>query len=501
MIWRTQKTPEIVAAVDLGSNSFHMIVARLQNGELNVIDRMREMVRLAAGLDKKRRITAEARERALGCLERFGQRLRDMPPGSVRAVGTNTLRSARDSEDFLQAAEQALGHTIEIISGVEEARLIYLGVARSLADDTGRRLVMDIGGGSTELIVGERFKPIHMDSLYMGCVSMSREFFADGTITRKRINRADIAARMELEPVEAIYRGMGWTEAIGASGTIRAVAAVVHLARWADGVITAASLDRLVDALATAGHVDKLTLPGLDPERAPVFPGGAIILRAAFDALGIDKMQVADGALREGLLYDLLGRIRHEDVRSNSVNALATRYHVDAAQAQRVRDTALQCLDQTAETWGLAEEWPEQMLAWAAQLHEIGLDIAHSKYHKHGAYVVENTDLLGFSRQEQKLLAALVRGHRRKLPVTVIRTFPGKLFAAVQYLTVLLRLSVLLHRSRSPDPVADFTLQARKDGLVVEFPAGWLEAHPLTRADLEEEAVFLAAAGFSLTIA
>ncbi len=486
-----------VAAVDLGSNSFHLIVARNIDGQLHVLDRLREMVQLAAGLDARNRLSAEAQANALACLERFGQRLRGMEPGSVRAVGTNTLRRARNGRQFLAAAQRALGHPIEVISGQEEARLIYLGVAHSRADDQGRRLVMDIGGGSTELIIGERFEPLHMESLYMGCVSMSRAHFPDGVLRMRNFRQALTAARLELQPVEAYFRRIGWEVSTGASGTIRAVASVVRAASSSADDITLPALHKIRDALLAAGHTDRLQLPGLSAERVPVFPGGFVILLAAFEALGIERMGVAEGALREGLLYDLHGRIQHEDVRERTIQALTARYHLDLEQAARVEATACDLLAQSEAAWGLGDEAAHD-LTWAARLHEIGLTIAHNHYHKHGAYLVENSDLPGFSRQEQELIAALIRGHRRKVPLAVFKALgDGRGEIAIK-LCVLLRIAALLHRSRVAVQIPPIRLVAGKKSLSLEFPEGWLDQHPLTRADLECEAGFLTAAKFRL---
>ncbi len=485
----SEGTSGSVAAVDLGSNSFHMVVARPVNGHLNVVDRLREPVRLAAGLDADNQLDAEAQKRAIACLERFGQRLRDMPPGSVRAVGTNTMRKARNSDELLEAAAAALGHPIEIISGLEEARLIYLGVSHSLPDSQGRRLVMDIGGGSTELIIGERFEPHYMESLYMGCVSVSQGYFADGTITAKSMRRAEIAAGQELQPVEQSYRRLGWASAVGSSGTIRAVGDVVQAMGWSEGGITLPALKKLREALIAAGDVGKLgALQGLPPERAPVFPGGVAILLATFEALGIEQMQVSDGALREGLLYDLMGRIRHEDVRERTITGLSERYHVDKGQARRVEATLLHCLGQVADAWKLDQECAASLLQWAAQLHEIGLAVAHSGYHKHGAYLLEFSDMPGFSRQEQRLLAVLVRGHRRKFANTLFKDLPEAQRERIMRLTVLLRLAVLLHRSRADAELPPLSLHADGKNLFLAFPTGWLDQHPLTQADLAQEA-------------
>lgn len=475
-----------------------MVVANLRKGELVIVDRLREMVRLAAGLTPARSLSLEAQHKAIDCLQRFGQRLRDMPPGSVRAVGTNTLRIARNANQFLLLAEQALGHPIEIISGIEEARLIYQGVAQSLATDGKRRLVMDIGGGSTEYIIGIDKTPMQKESLRMGCVSISLAHFPDGKITAKRFKRAVIAAQMELEPFVKTFRSGCWDEAVGASGTIRTVEKLLLTNGWSKDGLTPEGLNRLVDALLAAGHYDKLQFPDLSPDRRPILPGGLAILYATFKSLRIPHMKVADGALREGLLYDLLGRIKHEDIRARTVAALASRYHVDQEHAARVHQTAQDFLGQIAPAGGVDRETAEQWLDWAAQLHEIGLDIAHSQYHKHGAYIIENADLPGFSRQDQKLLATVVRAHRRKFPVKLFKELVAPWNLAAKPMTLLLRLAVLLNRSRQPTPLPAIALSLSDTRVELHFPTDWLENHPLSAADLKQEALNLSAAGIVL---
>ncbi len=487
-----------VAAVDLGSNSFHMIVARARSGDVLVLDRLREMVQLAAGLDSSRRLSRDAQLRALDCLRRFGQRVMYMAPQRVRAVGTNTFRSAHDAQEFLIQAEAALGHPIETISGIEEARLIYQGVVHGLASPAGRKLVVDIGGGSTELIAGESFDAVRMESLYLGCVSMSRTYFNDGEITSRRWKRAELAAHQEFESVQAGYRDFAWEAALGASGTVRAIQAVVRNAGWSRDGITPEALRRLRDAILKTGTTRKLRFNGLRAARRRVFPGGLVVLMAAFDSLGIEHMRSADGALREGLLYDLMGRIREEDVRGQTVDSLSERYHVDRPQAERIRTTALDFLEQTAQGWELDGREARLMVSWAAQLHEIGLDIAHHHYHKHGEYIIAQSDLLGFSREEQKLLATLVRAHRRKFPVSVFKGLPAQQILSAERLAILLRLSAMLHRSRVSVPMPEPRLRAEEKRVTLEFPAGWLQRHPLTGADLDEETAYLRSGGYTL---
>ncbi len=491
---------DTIAAVDLGSNSFHMIVARVSEGEFRILDRMREMVRLAAGLGEDKQLTDEAIERALTCLEQFGERLRELPRGAVRVVGTNTLRKARNAWSFIHRAQLALGHPIDIISGHEEARLIYLGVSHGLDDSADERLVMDIGGGSTEFILGRRFEPHYTESVHMGCVSFSDRFFSDGQIKADQIQAAEIAARQELEPFEFSFRRHGWESVIGASGTILAVRDIVIQQSWSEEGITAKSLEALKAELIDRGRVDNLSLKGLSDDRRAVLPGGVAILSATFEALGIERMFVSGSALREGLLYDLLGRIHQEDVRERTVSDLARRYAFDEEQSKRVASLAETLYHDAACGWSLEHEDYRRLLRWAATLHEIGLSVSHSQYHKHGGYLLMHHDLPGFARGEQRRLAALVRGHRRKFPSAEFERLPAEHQKAVQRLCVLLRLATLLHRRRSGEPLPAIKVNADGNSLKLTFPKDWLGEHPLLRADLESEAGYLKAAGFKLKI-
>jgi exopolyphosphatase/guanosine-5'-triphosphate,3'-diphosphate pyrophosphatase len=477
-----------------------MVVARYALGQLAIVDRLREMVRLAAGLDEHGRLNRESTARALACLERFGQRLRDMRAERVRVVGTNTLRKARRKGAFLDRAREALGHPIEIISGVEEARLIYLGVSHTTPSEAGRRLVVDIGGGSTELIIGEGFEARRLESLYMGCVSLSARHFGDGVITEKRMKRARTEVQLEIEPVMSRFKRTEWEMAFGASGTMRAAADALVARGTGRGGIDRAGVQWLLGECLRAGEVSKLRLPGLAAERQEIMPGGLVIITEIFDMLGIESMRVADGSLREGLLYDLVGRLTDEDARVRSVRSLEARFHVDLAQADRVEATVLAFLAQVREAWKLDEPLAEPVLRWAARLHEVGLDIAHSHYHKHGAYLLANADLPGFPREEQQLLAAVVGNHRRKLNLAQIEDLVPPWHLRAEFLIVLLRLAVLLHRARGPRALPQLQLKPSGRSLSVAFPKGWLAEHPLTAADLEQETGLLQAAGFRLRV-
>src|ERR1700691_1098754 len=407
--------PDVLAAVDLGSNSFHMVVARYSHGQLVILDRLREMVRLAAGLSAGGRLAEASTDRALRCLERFGQRLRAMNADSVRVVGTNALRRAKRKRWLLERARAALGHPIEIISGLEEARLIYAGVAHTSPMNPDKRLVIDIGGGSSEMVIGEGFDPLLLESLSVGCVGLSASCFDDGKISEKRFERARTAVRLELEPIQEAYRKLGWLQAFGSSGTVRVIGDVLRRLNSDAPRITLDNLRLLAERVIAAGHVEELDLPDVDAERAPVFPAGLAILLEIVENFGIDRVREAEGAMREGLLYDLMGRFTDADARMRSVRAMEKRYHVDEVQAQRVEATAVGLLEHVESEWDLEAPLAESVLRWAQRLHESDLDIAHSKYQRHGAYLLQHADMPGFPREEELLLSAAVGGGRTKM--------------------------------------------------------------------------------------
>lgn len=492
---------ETIAAVDLGSNSFHMIVGRLDNKQLVIVDRLRDAVRLGAGLSADKSLDDAAWERAIESLSRMGQRLRGLPHHAVRAVGTNTMRQINDGGAFLRAAQDALGHPIEIIGGREEARLVYLGVAHGLATGEETRLVVDIGGGSTELILGQALAAQDRESLFMGCVSMTRRFFNDGAVDRDTMERAILAGRIEVRPVCRMFDRGRWQAAVGSSGTIKAIQRVSLANGWSDDGITRSSLKKIRRALAQAGHIDRLELAGLPDDRRPVFAGGVAVLSAVFKSLDIERMQVSELALREGLLYEMVGSVRHSDVRDNTIKAIEGRFGIDSEQADRVESTANTLLEQVAENWALRGSTIRQMLRWACRLHEIGLVISHAGFQKHGAYIIENSDLPGFSRQQQAILARLVRAHRRKFVVAEFDALPEEACECAKRLAVLLRLSVLMHRGRSGSLKPPMKVTAYADHITVNFPDEWLAEHPLTEAEISREAEYLQTAGITLSYA
>lgn len=490
-----------VAAVDLGSNSFHMLVARTDGSDVQVIDRLREPVRLAAGVGADKRLHPDVALRALACLQRFGQRLRGIPPERVRAVGTNTMRKLRRSSDFHVQAEAALGHAIEVISGLEEARLVYGGVTHGMGATRPRRLVIDIGGGSTELIIGRNAEPRLMESVSLGCVVHTQRFFEDGEITAARFRRARLAARVELEFLERRYRRAGWDLAIGSSGTVRGIWRVIIANGWSDQHITREGIEKTVELVLTRKHVDQIDFEGLREDRRPVFVGGLAVLAGIFDSLGLETLKTSERALREGLVYDLIGRLSNHDVRDESVEAMARRYAVDHRHAADLSRTALRILDQVAKAWGLDPRIARQLLGWAAQLHEVGLAITHNGYHKHSQYILRHSDLQGFSQTDQKLLAALVRLHRGRFAMEALDDVPTIWVEPLKRMAIVLRLAYLLHRSRTPDLRPPVRVTANRRGYELEFTQKrWLEKHPLTQADLEREIEYLAGAQFRLKI-
>jgi exopolyphosphatase/guanosine-5'-triphosphate,3'-diphosphate pyrophosphatase len=486
-----------LAAVDLGSNSFHCQVGRVVGDQIYPLDALREPVRLGEGLTQDKRLDEAVQERALACLKRFGERLRGFDRGAVRALGTNTLRVAKDAAAFVKKAEAALGFPIEVVAGREEARLIYLGVSHSLPASREKRLVVDIGGGSTELIIGTGHKPQKLESLFMGCVSYSRRFFPDGRISKSAMKEAELAARNELQPIVAGFSRGNWQHAVGSSGTVRALAAIVQLNGFDDEDITPAGLDRLRSRLIKAGRMEKVELAGLKPDRAVVLPGGLAILNAVLSELDVRSMAPAEGAMRQGVLYDLLGRFHHKDMRDVTVAQFMQRYHVHALQAQRVGALAFTLLRRLSADSDEPEEAATRFIAWAAKLHEIGISVAYSGYHKHSAYIISHADMPGFTRDEQARLALLVQSHRRSLTKVADEIEAHSVDWSMVFA---LRIAALLYRRRADLQLPP--LQARRQGrkFRLALPPGWLARNPLTATALHGEIRDWERIGFELKI-
>jgi len=492
--------PDILAAVDLGSNSFHLLVGRVVEGQIYPLDSLREVVRLGGGLTADKRIDRATQARALEALGRFGERLRGLPRHAVRAVGTNALRVAKNAAQFLREARAALGRPIEVIAGREEARLIYVGVAHSMPPAPHRRLVVDVGGGSTELIIGTGLAPELTESLYMGCVSYSLRFFPEGRIDKPRMKKAELAARQELAGMVRAYRALGWQEAVASSGTARAIEAILRESGYAEEGITREGLERLRAQLIKHEKADPDRVAGLRANRAPVLPGGVAILNAVLRELEIDSVLVSEGALRHGVLYDLLGRVEHRDMRQATVAEFERRHHVDAAQAERVRALALKIYDALAEKARDAEpreDDPDRiLLGWAARLAEVGLSVAHAQYHKHSAYILSNADMPGFSRMEQQRLARIVLAQRGKLGKIQDAGLEGADWALV----FALRVAALVLRSRADARFPLLRVSGDEAGYALALPQAWLEENPLTAAALETETEHWKAIGTRLAV-
>jgi exopolyphosphatase/guanosine-5'-triphosphate,3'-diphosphate pyrophosphatase len=490
---------DTLAAVDLGSNSFHLQIGRVVDGQIYPLDALREVVRLGAGLTAEKRIDRATQAAALETLARFAERLRGFARPAVRAVGTNALRVAKNSPQFLREARAILGFPIEVISGREEARLIYLGVAHSMPPAQGeknaRRLVVDVGGGSTEFIIGTGLEPQLTESLYMGCVSYMK-YFPDGKIDKARLKEAELAARQEISSLKKQYRETGWDEAVGSSGTARSVENILRENGLAAEGITRDGLEKLRAMLLKHEKADPERIAGLRPNRAPVLPGGVAILSAVLDELDIGEMRVSEGALRHGVLYDLLGRFEHRDMREATVAQFMRRYHVDAAQAERVRALALKIYDALAPGVEREEDADRQLLEWAARLAETGLSIAHAQYHKHSAYVLSHADMPGFSRMEQARLAQLVLAHRGKLAKIQDAGFEREDWKLV----FALRVASLILRSRSDARLPFLRVAADKAGFAIDLPQSWLEDNPLSADALAAEAAQWRRVGMKLEL-
>ncbi|WP_269619937.1 exopolyphosphatase [Zhongshania sp. BJYM1] len=477
------------AALDLGSNSFHLLIASFQDNKLRVIDRHKDMVRLAAGLDDDGRLSDVAQDRALESLAKMADRLRGVPRRQIRIVGTNTLRAAVNASEFMAKAESVLGLPINIISGTEEARLVYLGVANDFAPEKQRRLVIDIGGGSTELVIGTN-TPRQLESLPMGCVSFSMRYFKNGDISDKAFKKAVNAARQMIGPYVEPFRAQ-WDEAVGSSGTIRSIGKILADQQFSEaGYISAEGLEKLKDQVLSADNNRNLNIPGLSEDRKDVFVGGFAVLYALFQELDMQGLHVSAYAIREGIVHDLAGRLHHRDKREDTIKQFIVQYGIDSAQGDRVADLCSRLLPAVAPHINTPESEAESLLRWAAQLHELGLAIAHGGYHKHGAYILGNADMPGFSRQEQARLSFLVANHRRKPKQPSVLTYG---VTPDWPLTCVLRLACIFYRRRQPKKLPDgISLQSSKaDELLLSIPENWLSINPLIAADLEDEAELL----------
>ncbi len=473
------------AAIDLGSNSFHLLVATFNSGQLQQIDKVKQMVRLAASLDVNKNINKEGMSKALNCLSLFAQRIKGIPKDNVKVVGTNTLRIAKNANTFIHKAESILNHDIDIISGREEARMLYFGVAQSMSEHLTQKLVMDIGGGSTEVILGKGFKSLKRESLHMGCVSFTHRFFADQLITPEQWNKAHTQASQQLAPIIKKFKKKGWTHAIGSSGTMRATAKILIANQWSQTGISRNGLEQLKQHCFELGEIESLkSLLGLSVRREPVFIGGLVIIAALMDAFGLEHISVSNGALREGLVYSMGGGLHPDQVTERSIKRLKKQFDVDERQQFRVLKQANELIEHSDLTFAANDLF---LLHSAIALHELGLSISHSQYQKHGAYIVQHADLPGFSRQQQLLISQLIYLHRRKITELSVSVLTQKQWLRIKPLLMVLRLAVIFSRNREKYDVPIEKLILGKEQHSLELDAEWLDAHPLIQADLIEE--------------
>lgn len=477
----------MIATVDLGSNSFRLQICLNENGQLQVVDSIKEMVRLAAGLDNKKNLSRDAQARALATLARFAERLRGFKSTQVRVVATNTFRVAIGIHSFIEKAEKTLGFPIEIIAGREEARLIYTGVAHTLPFHNQKALVVDIGGGSTEFIIGSGLQPQITESLHLGCVSYSMRFFAEGKISEKSFNNAVNTARTEVQRIGQLLRECAWDFSIGTSGSARAIRDVIFACFNEEEKISLPHMRVLSGLIINAGSTKKAKLAGMKSERIEVFAGGLAVMIAIFEELDIKEMVITDAALRDGVFYDLIGRHLDSDMRDQTITVFQQRYHVDNTQADRMADIALRCLKGVSMQMS-KKEWAywQRFIVWAAKVHEIGLSIAHTAYHKHSSYILEHADMPGFSRKDQKILAALVLGHRGDLRKMQDYVNHPIMFSAI----LCLRLSALFCRARGEITFPENTtlhINASKKKSILHINKEWLKSNPLTATALEME--------------
>lgn len=498
----TSRDVNKVAALDIGSNSFHLVVARIVAGSVQILHRVKQKVRLAEGLDENNILSQDAMQRGLQSLKIVADSLGGFAPDSVRIVATHTLRKARNAREFIEAAAEVLAYPIEVISGTEEARLIYSGVAHTSHID-GKRLVVDIGGGSTELVIGQGFEPLLCRSVQVGCVSFSKRFFADGELKAKAFEKAITATEQALELVDEKYRRMGWQQCVGTSGTIRS------LANWAQtlpGVgkeqqLTLKDLKLLMRQCVDAGHISKLDFPGLSDDRRAVIAGGLAIMIGVFQALQIDTLIYSSAALREGVIYQMEDELHHADIRGRTAASVATRYDVDTAHANAVLSTSLLLFDHVSKHWKLTHKDYRSMLAWAALLHEVGLQINSRGVQRHSGYILANLDMPGFTQEQQELLATLVRFHRKKIRENEIPHLVQYDSVSIRQLIALLRLGVLLNIKRQENFLPHLKIKASKTSALLSFPQGWLSEKPIIAADLEREVGVWKSLGLTLEIA
>lgn len=479
-----------VAAIDLGSNSFHMIIARIINGSIQVLSRLKQKVQLAEGLDENNVLSQEAIARGVNCLALFAERLQGFAVENVNVVGTFTLRTAVNNDEFLREAKKVFPYPINIITGQTEAKTIYAGVSHT-QPEMGRKLVIDIGGGSTEMIIGEGFHPLIAESRHMGCVSFAKKFFPNGKVSADNFYQAKQSAVNKIEDLAFEYRRLGWQSVLGSSGTIKTVYQVIAENFDPNGVITQQRITQLIEKVLQVSHFDELHLDGLNEDRVDVFIPGLAILSAVFDTFSITEMRYSDGALREGVMYSLEKNFQVSDIRQRTALSLAEQFNLDLAQSERVYQSA-KLLSKQYQYWQSSKLKDEMIdiLLWAARLHEVGIVINHKGLQKHSAYILQNMELPGFDKEQQRLLATLVRYQINGIKLSDFSKLSRYDTQDILTLIRLLRLAILLNKSRQATVFSD-KIQLKIDRTLkqwsLQFESSYLTQNPLIKHDLIAE--------------
>ena len=487
---------EYYAAVDLGSNSFHMVIVRVLSGSVQIVSKNKRKVRLAAGLDDELQLSEDSIQRGLDCLKTFREQLEDIPPSNIKIVATATLRIASNAAQFITRAEKVLNHKISVISGEEEARQIYLGVAYTSANQ-GNTLVVDIGGASTEVIVGRDMQPLHLTSVDMGCVTFMERYFPGGVLSENNFDKALAEAEALISLHAPTFKCFDWQQCLGASGTPQAIVEIL-LKRGINDAIRLEYLFKLRDEVIASKHIDSLSINGLAESRRVIFPSGLAILIALFKQLRLNNMQISGGALREGIIYGMLDNYQRADRRSQGINQLVSRFHIDTAQSDRVKKVAISLCRQMCEQSNFCDFDTEALISSAAALHELGLHVGYKKFHEHGAYILTHVELTGFTTLQRMFIRDLVGMHRQEIDLSVFDNYQDDFKEMLINALRIVRISVILCTRRRDDTIPAPTLSVKGSELTLSFGDGVLIAHPLVHAELIHETWLQHKAGWKL---
>ena len=491
-------TSPLYAVIDLGSNSFHMLITRLVADSVQTVDKIKRKVRLASGLNEHNELSNEAMLRGLECLNFFAERLQDIPAENIRVVATATLRIATNAQDFLIKAEKVLGHKVTLLSGTQEAETIYLGVAHTSSSED-RRLVIDIGGASTELIAGNAFEALQVNSINMGCVTFNDNFFSDDTLTTNHFTKAKNSAKTLLEPLVNDYTSIGWQSVLSGSGTIQALAEILR-ANHQPAIIHIDFLYVLEKKLIECKTIPEVCIPGLTHERQPVFASGLAILIAIFESFSLSELQLSSGALREGLLYEMLPNMRQMTIRQRTVNSIAERFYVDKSHASRVSNQAQVIFDSFSQHWPLDKNNTFKLLLTSCALHEVGLLLEFKHHQEHGAYIIKNADLAGFDHVDKQLVAALIQLQKSNIDVNILQNQSATSYKNSGYLLVIFRLALIMCQRRTDDVLPEISSEISNNNITLFLPSDWLKAHPLILDELTQENIYLEALNLTLSV-